>query len=72
MSHLKKYSNNTEVLPFNKLNKVWFENYLHYLKTIIKHSLGTSSNHVKNIKYVLNYAHELELHDYTKYQSKKR
>lgn len=72
LSHLKKYSNNAEVLPFNKLNKVWFENYLHYLKTILKHSPGTRSNQVKNIKSVLNYAHELELHDCTKYQSIKK
>ena len=72
LSHLKKYSDNAEVLPFNKLNKVWFENYLHYLKTILKHSPGTRSNQVKNIKSVLNYTHELELHDYTKYQSIKK
>jgi len=72
LSHLKKYSNGTEILPFNKLNKVWFENYLHYLKTKLKHSPGTRSNQVKNIKSVLNYAHELELHDFTKYQSIKK
>jgi integrase len=72
LSHLKKYSNNAEVLPFNKLNKVWFENYFHYLKTKLNHSPGTRSNQVKNIKSVLNYAHELELHDFTKYQSIKK
>lgn len=72
LSHLKKYSNVDEVLPFNKLNKVWFENYLHYLKTKLKHAPGTRSNQIKNIKSVLNYAHELELHDYTKYQSIKK
>ena len=72
LTHLTKYSNGTEILPFNKLNKVWFENYLHYLKTKLKHSPRTRSNQVKNIKSVLNYAHELELHDYTKYQSIKK
>lgn len=72
LSHLKKYSNNAEVLAFNKLNKVWFENYLHYLKTKLNHSPGTRSNQIKNIKSVLNYAHELELHDFTKYQSIKK
>jgi integrase len=72
LSHLKKYLKGAEVLPFNKLNKVWFENYLHYLKTILKHSPGTRSNQIKNIKSVLNYAHELDLHDFTKYQSIKK
>ncbi|MCG1034833.1 site-specific integrase [Polaribacter sargassicola] len=72
LTHLKNYVNNDEVLTFTKLNKVWFEKYLHFLKTKLKHSPGTRSNQIKNIKSVLNYAHELELHDFTKYQSIKK
>lgn len=72
LSHLKKYSKEEKTIPFEKLNKDWFEKYVYYLKTELNHSPGTRSNQVKNIKSVLNYAHELDLHNFTKYQSIKK
>jgi integrase len=72
LSHLRKYSKGAKIIPFEKLNKEWFEKYIHYLKTELNHSSGTRSNQIKNIKSVLNYAHELDLHDFTKYQSIKK
>lgn len=73
LSHLKKYCGDGLLyLPFNKLNKEWFEKYIHFLKTELFHATGTRSNQIKNIKAVLNYAHELELHDFTKYKSIKK
>ena len=72
MSHLKKYRRCSKFLSFDELNRLWFEKYLQFLKTKLNHSPGTRSNQIKNIKAVLNYAHELELHDNTKYQSIKK
>ena len=72
LSHLKNYCRGSQFLSFDDLNRIWFEKYLQFLKTKLNHSPGTRSNQIKNIKAVLNYAHELELHDNTKYQSIKK
>jgi integrase len=71
LSHLKNYWRNG-TLQFEEMNRKWFDDYVHYLKNDLKLSTGTRSNQIKNIKSVLNYAHELELHDFTKYQSVKK
>jgi integrase len=68
LSHIKNYWKNG-TLQFEEMNRQWFDNYIQYLKTKLSHSTGTRSNQIKNIKSVLNFAHELELHDNTKYQS---
>lgn len=73
LSHLKNYYNNKSyILRFDELNKEWFEKFTFYLKTQLKHSPNTRSNQIKNIKAVLNYAYQLDLHDNTKYHSIKK
>jgi len=68
LTHLKNYcKNGNETLAFDELNLEWFEKFTFYLKDTLKHSPNTRGNQIKNIKAVLNYAHELGLHNNTKY-----
>lgn len=72
LSHLKNYSKKGTKIPFEKINKEWFEKLTSYLKIKLNHSPNTRGNQVKKIKAVLKYAYELELHDNTKFQSIKK
>jgi integrase len=73
LSHLKDFcKNGNDTLAFEELNLEWFEKFTFYLKDKLNHSPNTRGNQIKNIKAVLNYAHELELHNYTKYHFVKK
>jgi integrase len=71
---LEEYAkiNGSPVLEFEAVNKSWGESFSKFLLVKKNHSVNNTDKHIKNIKALMQYSLELELHSNTKYIGIKR
>lgn len=71
LNHLRSYHRKGEI-DINSLDKDWFDSFTSYLKSSLSHSPSTRGKQLKNLKAVLQYGFEMDLHSNLKFRYEKK